>query len=99
MLKRQKALILSLMSVLAVSGLSGAFAIAPAAAAPASSSAGANWAYVNGNMGATNLSNQTQLSAANAASMQVQWVIPFPNGDLTWQQAPGARSHRLERPR
>jgi outer membrane protein assembly factor BamB len=91
MLKRQKALILSMMSVLAVSGLSGAFTIAPASAASTSSGAGANWAYVNGNIGATNLSNQTQLSAANAASMQVQWVIPFPNVDLTWQQAPGAQ--------
>jgi len=91
MLKRDKALILSMMSVLAISALSGAFAITPASAASPSSTAGANWAYVNGNIGATNLSNQTQLTAANAASMQVQWVVPFPNVDLTWQQAPGAQ--------
>ncbi len=91
MLKRQKALILSLMSVLAVSAISGAFAIAPAAAAsPSGSLAGANWPYINGNIAATNWSNQTQLTSANAASMQVQWVVPFPNVDTTWKQAPGA---------
>src|SRR5450759_4940226 len=90
MLMRQKTLIIAIMSVLAVSSLSGAISTHTASAATPTSNAGANWAYVNGNMAATNWSNQTQLTAANAASMQVQWVVPFPNVDLTWKQAPGA---------
>jgi outer membrane protein assembly factor BamB len=80
-----------MLSVLVVSGVSGAFSFAPVAAATPASTAGANWPYVNGNLGATNWSNQTQLTASNAGSMQVQWVVPFPNVDLTWQQAPGAK--------
>jgi outer membrane protein assembly factor BamB len=91
MLKRQKALMFSLMSVLTISALSGAFAVAPAAAAPANSSTDTNWAYVNGNIAATNWYNQSQLTSSNAASMQVQWVVPFPNVDTTWKQAPGAK--------
>ncbi len=92
MFDRKKALIFSVMTVLMVSALAGAFSLAPApaAAAPASSS-DANWPYINGNIGATNWFNQTQLSAANAGSMQVSWVVPFPNVDLTWKQAPGAK--------
>jgi len=58
--------------------------------AASSSTAGANWAYVDDDLSATNWSNQTQITAANAGSMQVQWVVPFPNTDLTWKQAPGA---------
>lgn len=92
MLIRQKAQILSLMSILVVSGLSGAFSIAPAAAAaPSASNSNSNWAYINGNIAATNWFNQTQLTSANAGSMQVHWVVPFPNVDLTWKQAPGAK--------
>ena len=91
MLKRQKALILSMLSVLVVSGLSGGISLAPAAAAAPASSGNANWAYVNGNIAATNWFNQSQLTAANAASLHVQWVVPFPNVDTTWKQAPGAK--------
>jgi len=69
--------------------MSGALLAAPVHAATPSSNA--NWDYVNGNLGATNWFNQTQLTSTNAGSMQVQWVVPFPNVDLTWQQAPGAK--------
>jgi glucose dehydrogenase len=99
---RMKAMMLGMMAVLTLTALSGA---APVAAAPSpsasasashnslaasSSTAGANWAFVDDSIAATNWSNQTQITAANAASMQVDWVVPFPNVDLTWKQAPGA---------
>jgi len=95
-------MMLGMMAVLTLTALSGA---APVAAAPSpsastssshnslaasSSTAGANWAFVDDGIAATNWSNQTQINAANAASMQVDWVVPFPNVDLTWKQAPGA---------
>jgi len=94
---------MGMLAVLAVTALSGALPASaatpalPAATstqhnslATASSTAGANWAYVDNDMAATNWSNQTQITAATAASLQVQWIVPFPNTDLTWKQAPGA---------
>jgi len=94
---------MGMLAVLAVTALSGAVPASaatpalPAATstshnslATASSTAGANWAYVDDDIEATNWSNQTQITAATAASLQVQWVVPFPNTDLTWKQAPGA---------
>ena len=95
---------LGMMAVLTLTALSGAApASAATSASPSasashtsnslaasSSTAGANWAYVDDDAFATNWSNQTQVTSANAASMQVQWVVPFPNTDLTWKQAPGA---------
>lgn len=90
MFKQQKALAISIFSALVVSGLSGAISLAPAAAASSTSSNG-NWDYVNGNIGATNSYNQSFLTSSNAGSMQVQWVVPFPNVDTTWQQVPGAK--------
>jgi len=74
----------------ATSATPSASASHPSNSLAASSTAGANWDYVDDSITATNWSNQTQITAANAASMQVNWVVPFPNVDLTWKQAPGA---------
>ncbi len=83
---RYRAVAISLLSLLVVSGVLGIFSIpGPASAAPSADN-GANWQYINYDLNGTNYSPQTAFSPSNVGNLVMNWTVPMPSTDPSWSQ-------------
>lgn len=84
---RYRAVAISMMSLLVVSGILGILAAPnPVSAQSSSAPPGANWSYINNNLNGTNDSPQTAFSPSNVANLVINWTIPMPATDPSWSQ-------------